>query len=120
MIKMVMCVTRHPSMTREEFRDYWTNKHGPFFKSNADSIGAKRYVQSQTIDSPFNEVLKKSRGMLPEFDGVAEIWFESEAALLEGMATAERQKLSADLLEDERNFIDHAKSSSFLVTENEL
>jgi len=33
MIKFVMCLTRHPSMTREEFRDHWKNKHGPFFWS---------------------------------------------------------------------------------------
>jgi hypothetical protein len=26
MIKFVMCVTRHPDMSREEFKDYWMNK----------------------------------------------------------------------------------------------
>ena len=41
MIKFVMCLTRHPDMTREEFKDYWMNKHGPFFMSNADAMGAK-------------------------------------------------------------------------------
>lgn len=48
MIKFVMCLTRHPDMTREEFQDYWMNKHGPFFMSNADTMGAKKYVQSHT------------------------------------------------------------------------
>ena len=43
MIKFVMCLTRHPGMTRDEFKDYWMNKHGPFFISNADEMGAKRY-----------------------------------------------------------------------------
>ena len=43
MIKFVMCLTRHPRMTREEVRDYWENKHGPFFMKNADTMGAKRY-----------------------------------------------------------------------------
>jgi hypothetical protein len=40
MIKFVMCITRHPDITREEFKDYWMNKHGPFFMSNADAMGA--------------------------------------------------------------------------------
>jgi hypothetical protein len=38
MIKFVMCLTRHPRMTREEFRDYWKNKHGPFFMKNAAKL----------------------------------------------------------------------------------
>ena len=56
--------------------------------------------------------------MLPEFDGVAEVWFESEAALVEGMNSPEGQKLGAALLEDEGNFIDHSKSTAFIVEEH--
>ena len=120
MIKFVMCITRRTGMSREEFRDYWMNKHGPFFMSNADAMGAKRYVQSHTLDTPLNEGLRTSRGMLPEYDGVAEVWFESEAALMEGMSSPEGQKLGAALLEDEGNFIDHSKSTAFIVTEHEF
>ncbi|MEW8073113.1 MAG: EthD domain-containing protein [Candidatus Thiodiazotropha sp.] len=115
-----MCITRHPSMTRDEFKDYWINKHDPFFMSNADAMGAKRYVQSHTLDSPLNDGLRKSRGMMPEYDGVAEVWFESEEALMEGMSSPEGQKLGAALLEDEENFIDHTKSSAFIVAEHEF
>jgi uncharacterized protein (TIGR02118 family) len=120
MIKFIMCITRHPGMSREEFKDYWMNKHGPFFMQNADAMRAKKYVQSHTVDTPLNEGLRSSRGMLPEYDGVAEVWFESEAELVEAMSSAEGQKLSAALLEDEGNFIDHAKSSAFIVSEHEL
>lgn len=115
-----MCITRHPKMTRNDFKDYWMNKHGPFFMQNADAMGAKKYVQSHTIDTPVNEGLRTSRGMLPEYDGVAEVWFESEQALMEGLSSPEGQKLAAKLLEDEGNFIDHAKSSAFIVEEHEF
>ena len=107
-------------MTREEFKDYWMNKHGPFFMSNTGAMGAKKYVQSHTIDTPLNEGLRTSRGMLPEYDGVAEVWFESEEALMEGMSSPEGQKLGAALLEDEGKFIDHSKSSAFIVEEHEF
>ena len=120
MIKFVMCITRQPNMSREEFRDYWMNKHGPFFISNAGAMGAKKYVQSHTLDTPLNEGLRTSRGMLPEYDGVAEVWFESEEALMEGMSSPEGQKLGAALLEDEGNFIDHSKSSAFIDEEREF
>jgi len=41
MIKFVMCITRHPEMSREEFKDYWMNNHGPFFMVNAGAMRAK-------------------------------------------------------------------------------
>ena len=96
------------------------NKHGPFFMENAGAMGAKKYVQSHTVDTSLNEGLRSSRGMLPEYDGIAEVWFESEEELVEAMSSPEGQKLSAALLEDEGNFIDHAKSSAFIVSEHEF
>jgi len=120
MIKFVMCLTRHPDMTRDEFRAYWVKKHGPFFMSNADVMGAKKYVQSLTLDTPLNVGLRTSRGMMPEYDGVAEVWFESEEALMAGMSSPEGQKLGAALLEDEGKFVDHSRSSAFIVEEREL
>ena len=120
MIKFVMCITRRADMSREEFKDYWKNKHGPFFMSNAGTMGAKKYVQSHTLDTQLNDGLRTSRGMKPEYDGVAEVWFESEEALMEGMSSPEGQKLGAALLEDEGNFIDHSKSSAFIVEEHEF
>lgn len=55
-----------------------------------------------------------------EYDGVAEVWFESEEALIQGMSSPEGQKLGAALQADEGNFIDHSKSSAFIVQEYEL
>lgn len=120
MIKFVMCITRHPEMTRQQFQDYWRHQHGPFFMANAAAMRAKKYVQSHTLDTPLNEGLRTSRGMLPEYDGVAEVWFDSEADLIEAMSSPAGQKLSAELLEDEGNFIDHTKSAAFIVQEHEL
>ena len=53
MIKFVMCLCRKPDLTREQFQDYWMNKHGPFFMKNAGLMRAKKYVQSHTLDYPF-------------------------------------------------------------------
>ena len=120
MIKMVMCLCRHPDMTREQFQEYWLSKHGPFFQQNAGVMRAKKYVQSHTVETPLNDTMRGSRGMLPEYDGVAEVWFESEEDLVAAMSSPEGQQLSAALLEDEKNFIDHSMSSAFIVREHEL
>ena len=120
MIKFIMCCTRHPSMTREQFQDYWLNKHAPLFQKFAETYKTKRYVQCHTIDTPLNKGIRESRGMMQEYDGVAEVWFESEEELVETMSSPEGQKLGATLLEDEANFIDHARSTAFIAKEHEL
>lgn len=120
MIKFVNCLTRHPDMSREEFKDYWINKHGPFLLKNADAMGAKRYIPSHTLDPPLNEGLRSSRGILPEYDGIAGVWFESEDTLIADMGSPEEHKLGAALLADEKNFIDHSKSSAFIVEQQAL
>ncbi len=120
MIKFVMCLHRHPSLSRAEFQDYWKNKHAPLFQSFVEVHHAKRYVQDHTIDTPMNQFLRESRGMIEEFDGVAEVWFESEQAFVEAMSSPEGETLGAILSEDESKFIDHARSSAFLATEHEV
>lgn len=118
MIKFVMCCTRNPKMSREEFQDYWLNSHGPFFMKFAELHKAKKYVQSHTLDTPVNQSLIDSRGMQPEYDGVAEVYFDSVEAFMNAMSSEEGQKLGSALLEDENKFIDHAKSTAFFVEEH--
>lgn len=115
-----MCCTRHPDMTRAQFQDYWLNRHGVFFMQNASIMRVKKYVQSHTIETPLNDGLRESRNMMPAYDGVAEVWFESEQDLMEAMSSPEGQQLGAELLKDESNFIDHSKSTAFIVREQEL
>jgi len=120
MIKLVMCLMRRSDLSREEFQDYWRNSHGPFFMENVHVMRAKRYVQSHTLSSPLNEGMQKSRGMLDAFDGVAEVWFESEEGLMEAMGSEEMADLGPKLIADENNFIDHSRSSAFIVEEIEF
>ena len=120
MIKLVMCLFRRSDITREQFQDYWLNKHAPLFQKFADTYKTKRYVQCHTIDTPLNEGIRDSRGMMQAYDGVAEVWFESEEELVEAMSSEEGQKLGATLLADESNFIDHSRSTAFIAKEYEL
>ncbi len=107
-------------MTRKQFQDYWLNDHAPLFQKFADAYRSKRYVQCHTLDSPLNEGIRESRGMMQAYDGVAEVWFESEEELIEAMSSPEGQKISAVLLEDEPKFIDHKRSTAFIAKEYEL
>lgn len=120
MIKFIMCCCRHPEMSRSQFQEYWLKSHAPLFQKFADIYRAKKYVQSHTIDTPLNDGLRESRGMLQEFDGVAEVWFESEQELIDAMNSPEGQEVSAILLQDEGKFLDHARSTAFITEEHVL
>ena len=120
MIKLIMCLARRQDLTREQFQEYWRNNHGPFFMENASIMRAKRYVQSHTLSSGLNQGMRESRGMMAEFDGVAEVWFDSEQDLMEAMGSVEMAELGPKLVSDENNFIDHSKSCAFIVEEVEF
>ncbi|MFG0256693.1 MAG: EthD domain-containing protein [Phycisphaerales bacterium JB043] len=120
MIKLVICVRRKAGMTLEQFQDYWLNSHAPLFMKYADRYKTKRYVQCHTVDTPMNEAIRASRGMEEGYDGVAEVWFESEEELMGAMGSPEGQELSEMLLEDEANFLDHGRSCAFITREHTL
>ena len=50
MVKFVMCIRLHKDMTRDQFQDYWSIKHGPFFIKNAVDMRAK-YFEAWRCDS---------------------------------------------------------------------
>lgn len=120
MIKLIFCARRRPDLSRTEFQDYWINHHGPLFQKFAATYNAVRYVQSHTIDTPLNDNIKKTRGMSDEYDGVGEIWWESEDDFLKAISSPEGQKLRGIFLEDEAKFVDSAHSAAFFTEEHVL
>jgi uncharacterized protein (TIGR02118 family) len=110
MIKLTFCLTRLPHLSREEFQHYWRTVHAPLVASVAQTLKIRRYVQLHSLPSPVSEDLRASREAPPEYDGVAELWFDSLESLAENGARPEAQAAGRLLLEDERRFIDLPKS----------
>jgi uncharacterized protein (TIGR02118 family) len=106
MIKLVYCITKKPGMADEEFFHYWKNIHGPI---GARVPGLQKLMQSRRLNVPGD-----SRA--PDFDGVAELWFDDMAALLAARQTPEWRASS----EDEANFIDHRKVAYFVSEEHAI
>ena len=118
MIKLTFCLRRRPDLSVEEFQRYWRETHAPLVAERAGVLGIRRYVQVHTADAPgLHEALRARNGGSPEpFDGVAELWFDS----IDAMAGADEaaQKAAADLLADERNFIDLPNSPMWIAEEH--
>ncbi len=110
MIKITFCLRRLPSLTRDAFQDYWLNHHGPLVKSHREVLRMRRYVQ---LHGGFDEITEKvaaARGAPAPFDGVAQLWWDSLDDLTASGRTAEGRAAGKALIEDERKFIDLAKS----------
>jgi uncharacterized protein (TIGR02118 family) len=104
MIKLVYCITKKAALTDEEFFDYWQNVHGPI---GARIPRLRKLVQSHRLTVPAD----KSH---PDYDGMAELWFDDIESLLAARQSPEWKAST----EDEANFIDHDKVAYFVSEEH--
>ncbi len=118
MIKLTFCLRRLPGMNREEFQRYWRGTHAALVAERADVMRIRRYVQVHTADLPgLHKSLQTRNGGAPEpYDGVAELWFDSLDEI--GGDDSAGQQAAADLLADERNFIDLPNSPMWFAEEH--
>lgn len=118
MIRLVFALRRKPELSLEEFQEYWRRKHGPLVASFAEDLNILRYVQTHTIEDGANEAAQKARGnMEPHYDGVAELWWSTEAELEESTKTEAGIAAGAALLADEATFIDLPQSPLWFAYE---
>lgn len=110
MIKLTFCLVRAPHLTRGAFQDYWLNHHGPLVASVAEVLRIRRYVQLHSLPPEASAGLRASRDAPAEYDGVAQLWFDSSDDVLENGRRPEAQAAGLMLLEDERKFIDLPRS----------
>lgn len=118
MIRLVYLLRRKPELSLEEFQRYWREQHGPLVASHATTLGIRRYVQVHAIDDPINVAMQQARGgMEPRYDGVAELWFDSEEAFAAASDTDAGRAAASALLKDEATFIDLPQSPLWLNVE---
>lgn len=110
MIKLTFCLTRAPHLTRAAFQDYWFNTHGPLVASVAEALQIRRYVQLHSLPPEASAGIRASRDAPAEYDGVAELWFDSLESMAENGKRPEAIAAGRMLLEDERKFIDLPRS----------
>jgi uncharacterized protein (TIGR02118 family) len=104
MIKLVYCISKKAGLSDEQFFNYWQNVHGPL---GARIPQLRKLVQSHRLTVPGDK-------LHPDYDGMAELWFDDMAALLAARQSPE-WKASTD---DEANFIDHRKVAYFVSEEH--
>lgn len=120
MIKLTFCLKRLPSLSRSEFQAYWRETHAPLVQRHARELGIVRYVQSHALPEGTATALADARGSAgQDYDGVAELWWDSMETFAAAGQTAEGRAAGLALLEDEARFIDLPNSPIFLVEEQQ-
>jgi len=120
MIKLIYVVRRRPELSVEQFRKYWLENHGPLVKSVARALRARRYVQSHTLDLPFNAIAQQTRGSLGPYDGITEVWWDTVEDLAAALQSPEGSEANRLLTEDEGRFCDLANCSLFFAEEHAI
>ena len=119
MIKLTFALVRLPHLSRAAFQKYWFETHAPLVASVREALRIRRYVQLHSLPADVSEPLKRGRGGPDGFDGVAQLWWDSfeDMAKRDPVAAADAGRR---LLEDERKFIDLAKSPLWWGEEKEI
>ena len=86
MIKVVVLLRRSPTWTRERFHRWWLDEHVPYASKLPD---LRKYRVCLVTGSTSHE------GREP-WDGIAELWFDDQAALEAAARTPEMKALHAD------------------------
>lgn len=119
MIRLTFLLRRKPGTRLEQFQQDWRERHGPLVAGLATTLRIRRYVQVHTIEDELGPAMRRARGGMEEpYDGVAEVWWESEAALAEAAASEAGQRAARALLDDEARIIDLPRSPMWLAHEH--
>lgn len=108
-------------MSLAEFQKYWKENHGPLVASHGQHLNILRYVQVHSIEEDDARKAQRAadpRGpMEPQYDGVAELWWNNRAEAVAAGTSPEGQAAGAELLEDEKKFIDLPNSPGYYCYE---
>jgi uncharacterized protein (TIGR02118 family) len=106
MIKSIVIAHRKPGLTREDFNDYWLNKHAPLAAKLIP--GVRRYVQNHLVSIPGTEY---------EGDGIVEMWYDDVKSWQKSMEYLHSPK-GKPLAEDGAKFCELRGSHLWIVEEH--
>ena len=112
MIKISAFLTRRPDLTREQFIQYWKDKHAPLVMSlDSFTSSVRHYTQQHSLDDV--------PGGFPiaPYDGIAELWVDGLPSLV---TMSSHQDYASIIAKDEENFLDRTKTVIFLSSETRI
>lgn len=103
-LKLITFGKRRAGLSPEGFQRYWRTRHAELVRSVP---GLRRYVQNHTLLSVYER-------REPAADGVAELWFDDEVCLRQGLGSAQMAAVRAD----ELRLLDRTSQGSLVASEH--
>lgn len=110
-IRLHFALRRLARLTLEEFHDYWLNRHAQLGRR---LIPPFSYHQLHADPAETANWAAQAGLAASDLDGVVEVHFPNVAALVSQLS---RPEVASEALEDEKNFIDHARSEFWAYRE---
>jgi len=101
MFKIIRMVKRRKDLTLAQFKDYWLTRHAALQRKSLDMAPVRKVVAS------FSTGEVALGGAEAQFDAMSAVYFNS----LEDLHAAQDGPLGKMMMEDEKNFVDHAPIS---------
>jgi uncharacterized protein (TIGR02118 family) len=122
MFKLITCVRRLPHLSAEEFDAHWRERHAPLIQAQSPALKIRRYIQNSPLpDQALQEAIRAGRDAeIADFDGCAELWWDSREDFLAARTTPEGAQALARVLEDERRFVDLERSKLWFASERTI
>ncbi|KAK3202101.1 hypothetical protein GRF29_161g156383 [Pseudopithomyces chartarum] len=122
--KLLLFITRKPTVSPAEFKDHWDNKHVALLKSIAGDkfpLTHTRNCISRTEDNgtwPANVIVGTQEDF--SYDGIAELVFENEAAFKTFFAIISESEAAARIAADEEVFAVREKFKAIVLGETSV
>jgi hypothetical protein len=106
MLRLLVQIRRRGGLSDEQFYGHWETQHADLVRRIAPATGCVRYVQARRIPSPEIDGFARSRNWQPAPDGMAELWWLDQGAMLQAWASEAAKEAGSALRADEREFAD--------------
>jgi len=119
MIKAIVLLRKLPHLSRQEFRRFWLEEHGPLVRSHAKARRISKYVQVHpTGQEALDDIVRRRGGHALACDGIAEIYWDSLEDFLAAGRTPEGQRAVAEIVEHEKQFLELPSLQFYLGLEH--
>jgi len=122
MIKLIFFAARLPHLTHAEFDAYWRDHHATLVAAHAQTLRIRRYVQTVPLgDALRDKAIRAPRGAGAfTYDGLGELWWDSFADMEANRHSRQAVAALAEILADERRFIDFSRSQVWFGDERTI
>jgi hypothetical protein len=116
MIRFINCIRRRKDISIEEFRRYWNSPEFEYlFERLFIIIKPRGFAKNLTLQVSANEQIQQERGSGEPFDGTLEYWWHDARELLERYDSPEAQEIRKEMLEYQKQFIEHSGCRAFFT-----